>query len=65
MCASYEVGQVSENKIAVHIAHKDRARTEKELDKQLAIENKVMCLQWTCKQLNYAHIFKLVRYIIA
>jgi len=41
MCASYEVGQVSENKIAVHIAHKDRARAEKELDKRLSKENGV------------------------
>lgn len=40
MCASYEVGQVSENKMAVHIAHKDRARAEKEFDKQLSKENK-------------------------
>lgn len=40
MCASYEVGQVSENKIALHIAHKDRAQAEKKLDKQLAKENR-------------------------
>lgn len=37
LCSSYEMGNIDENVMAEHLAFKNRAREEKNLDKQLAI----------------------------
>ncbi|XP_022160718.1 uncharacterized protein LOC111026860 [Myzus persicae] len=39
-CTSFNIGEVNENDYAEHIAHKDRAREEKEKDTKLAKEKK-------------------------
>lgn len=39
-CTSFNIGNVDENEYAEHIAHKDRAREEKEKDTKLAKEKK-------------------------
>lgn len=40
ICTSFSIGEVDENYYADHIAHKDRAREEKEKDTKLAKEKK-------------------------
>lgn len=42
-CSSYEMNQISEDDYAVHLAYKESAREEKQLDKSRAQKNEVYC----------------------
>ncbi|CAI6359890.1 unnamed protein product [Macrosiphum euphorbiae] len=49
-CSSYEMGNIDENVMAEHVAFKNRAREEMNLDKQLAInENKFYMFTMDCQ----------------
>lgn len=50
LCSSYEIGNVDDNTMAEHLAFKNRAREEMNLDKQLAInENKYHMFTMDCQ----------------
>lgn len=50
LCSSYEMGNIDDNVMAEHLAFKNRAREEMNLDKQLAInENKCYMFTMDCQ----------------
>lgn len=55
-CSSYEMNQICEDDYAVHLAYKESAREEKQLDKSRAQKMKYIVLLWICKLLNFVHL---------